>query len=304
MGRKEGSLPFKRYGYQKINYRLESILANSKEESMNQQKTYKELCQRLMKALRLETVPVAMQFSTKVPENVPQLQGGMKACTMLDVARFDRKVFYTSIDNHTCKNGLHYLGMTKPFEGLKTGDWNAGKYPDKGRSMYPSPVVFRRTYDHYFRIEPETVKVISYAPLDNCPFDIEMGGLIVVLTCSPKQGLYLTRSATYEMGGVVKGVTGPSTCSVVMAGPFQKGEMFTTHGCYGGRLFVKIRTEEEYVGFPIELLPKIVHALEAILRDRPDLNRLLDEGIGVCHVATQEELENQVVKGSMATIRE
>ncbi|MDI7259316.1 MAG: DUF169 domain-containing protein [Thermodesulfobacteriota bacterium] len=255
-----------------------------------------------MKGLRLETAPVAVQFSTKPPEKVALFQGRKKACEMLDVARLDRKVFYTTAENHTCRNGRFYLGMSKPFAGLKTGDWNAGKYPDKGRSMYPSPVVFRRTLDHYLRIKSETVKVISYAPLDNCPFDIQMGGVIVVLTCTPKQGLYLARSATYEMGGVVKGITGPSTCSIVMAGPFQKGEMFTTLGCYGGRLFVKIKTEEEYIGFPIEFLGRIVHALEAILRDRPDLNRLIDEGVGVYHEATEEELNNQIVKGDMATM--
>ncbi|HIJ57933.1 MAG TPA: hypothetical protein HPQ03_17670 [Deltaproteobacteria bacterium] len=38
---------------------------------------------------------------------------------------------------------------------------------------------------------------------------------------------------------------------MIIAGPFQKGEMFTSLGCYGGRLYVKIKTEETFIGFPI-----------------------------------------------------
>ncbi len=269
---------------------------------MNEQETYQNLCEKLMKGLRLETVPVALQFSTNPPKDIPQFKGGLKACTMLDVARLERKTFYTTTKNHTCKNGRYYLGMSNPFAGLVTGDWNAGKYPDKGRSMYPSPVVARRNQDYYIKIAPETVKVLSYAPLDQYPFKIQEGGVVVVLTCNPKQGLYLARSATYHMGGAIRGITGPSTCSIIMGGPFQSGEMLTSLGCYGGRLYVKIKTEETFFGFPIEMLGNIVEALERILSDRPDLNNLIDEGVGTYHVATAEEIQAQVAKGSLGTL--
>jgi uncharacterized protein (DUF169 family) len=95
------------------------------------------------------------------------------------------------------------------------------------------------------------------------------------------------------MGGVVNGITGPATCSVIMAGPFERGQMFTTLGCYGGRLYTKIKTEEEFVGFPIEMLDDIVDALERVLDERPDLNRLLGERVGVHHEATPQEIAEQ-----------
>jgi hypothetical protein len=47
------------------------------------------------------------------------------------------------------------------------------------------------------------------------------------------------------------------------------------------------------------MLPNIVDALERILKDRPDLNNLIDEGVGTYHVATPEEIKAQVVKGDM-----
>lgn len=269
---------------------------------MTEQEKYRDMCERLMKGLRIDTKPVAVFFSTDPPDGVEEFKGGLKACQMLDLARMEGKVFYTTPKNHTCKNGRYYLGMSKAFPGLKTGDWNAGKYPDKGRSMYASPAVFRRTLPFYPRVDEETVKVLSYAPLDNCPISAKIGGGVVVVVLPPKKALYLARSATYHMGGVVHGITGPSTCAVIMGGPFQYGEMYHTLGCYGGYLYVKIKTEETYIGFPIEMLDKIVEALEAILRDRPDLNRLIDEGVGQFHVATPEEVNAQVAKGPMGKI--
>ena len=64
---------------------------------MDEQKKYKELCDKLMKGLRMETVPVAVQFSTNPPEGVPQFKGGQKACQLLDEARLEGKTFYTTV---------------------------------------------------------------------------------------------------------------------------------------------------------------------------------------------------------------
>ncbi len=89
-----------------------------------------------------------------------------------------------------------------------------------------------------------------------------------------------------------------------MAGPFERGEMFTTLGCYGGRLYVKVKTEEEFIGFPIEQLPDIVDALDRLLNDRPDLKGLLDEGVGRFHVATEDEIRAQVATGPGSELME
>jgi hypothetical protein len=80
--------------------------------------------------------------------------------------------------------------------------------------------------------------------------------------------------------------------------------MFTTLGCYGGRLFVKVKTEEEFVGFPIEMLDNIVDALERLLGDRPDLDTLLKEGVGTYHTPTPEEISAQIATGPTAEILE
>lgn len=66
--------------------------------------------------------------------------------------------------------------------------------------------------------------------------------------------------------------------------------------------FVKIKTEETFFGFPIEMLDNIVEALERLLEDRPDLNTLIDEPVGVYHEATPEEIGAQVAKGDAGKI--
>ena len=112
---------------------------------MNQDE-YRDLSLRLTAALHLETPPVAVLWTTRQPEGVPRIEASQKGCQFLDVARFEKRVFYTDVDNHAdCKNGRHYLGLTKAFDGLECGDWPGGDWPSKGRSIFRSPVAFRRT---------------------------------------------------------------------------------------------------------------------------------------------------------------
>lgn len=67
---------------------------------MSDREKYKSLCDRMMTRLKLETVPVAVQFSTEPPEGLTQLNSTTKACSMLDLARLEKRVFYTRADNH------------------------------------------------------------------------------------------------------------------------------------------------------------------------------------------------------------
>jgi len=47
------------------------------------------------------------------------------------------------------------------------------------------------------------------------------------------------------------------------------------------------------------MLDDIVVALEAILRDRPDINNFIEEPVETYHVATPEEIKAQVEKGEL-----
>ncbi len=261
---------------------------------------FKDLSDRLVAALHLETPPVAVLWTNKKPEGIPRIDPSRKGCQFLDDARFERKTFYTDIENHAdCKNGRYYLGFSPPFEGLESGEWPAGDYPDKGRSIFRTPAAFRRTLAHYDVIPSGTVKYMVFGPLDEFSFGPETGGIVINVFCTAKAGLYLARAATYEEGGVTEGTTGPSTCSMVMVRPLLSNKVTYTLGCFGFRQFVRIKPEELIFGIPLEKLEGVVENMELLLKRRPDLKSMLAEPVGEEHVATEEELAVQRSPGSL-----
>ncbi len=261
---------------------------------------FKELSQRLMEALHLETRPVGVLWTTQVPDGVQRTSRIMKGCQFLDVARLEDKLFYTDVENHSdCKNGSHYLGFTPKFEGQGSGEWPGGDYPDKGRSIFRTPVAFRRTLEHYSVVPTGTVKYMVFGPLDQFPFDNRAGGGVANVFLPAKAGMFLARAAVYEGGGVIEGMTGPSACSMVMAQPLMTGKVCYTLGCFGFRQFVQIKPEEVVFGIPFEKLENVVENLELLLQRRPDLKKLLAEPVGQAHTCTEEELAVQRSPGAI-----
>lgn len=261
----------------------------------------KDLSDRLVKALRLESVPVAVMFAMRKPDGIPQFERGtLKGCQFLDVARFEKRVFYTDVENNRdCKNGSHYLGFTPPFEGQYSGEWPAGDWPDKGRAIVRTPVAFRRNIPHYHIVPSGTVKYMLYGPADAFPFDASYGGGVVVVFCTAKAGLFLARAADYEAGGATEGTTGPSTCSMVLSKPLMTGQVHYTLGCFGFRQFVQIKPEEVVFGIPFERFENVVENLELLLERRGDLVTLLAEPVGTAHVCTPEEVAVQRSPGAV-----
>jgi uncharacterized protein (DUF169 family) len=261
---------------------------------------FKDLSNRLVKALHLETTPVGVLWTTRKPEGIQRLDRTLKGCQFLDVARLEGKLFYVDLENNRdCKNGSHYLGFTPPFEGQYSGDWPAGKFPHKGRSIVRTPVAFRRNIPHYQIVPSGTVKYMVYGPLAEFPFDNSYGGGVVNVFCTAKAGLFLARAADYEAGGATEGTTGPSTCSMVMSKPLMTGEVSYTLGCFGFRQFVQIKPEEVIFGIPFEKMENVVENLELLLELRPDLTELLAEPVGQPHICTEDEIAWQRSPGAI-----
>ncbi|MBW2120620.1 MAG: DUF169 domain-containing protein [Deltaproteobacteria bacterium] len=226
------------------------------------------LCRRLQDTLCLEKKPVVVALSDRSPEGVERFKGEQKACEFIDTVREEDRPFYTTLENQSCRNGNYYLGLAPPFEGLITGEHNAG---ENGRGLVGSPGAFRRLLSGYEIVPTGTVSVITYAPLDRVPFSDRFGGQVVVVSCLPRQALLLLRGANFRTGHTVPGLTGPSTCSSVIAAPLLRGQVHYSLGCFGLRLFTKIRDEELVVGIPREELVEVVEGLERFLEGRPDL---------------------------------
>lgn len=234
---------------------------------------YAELSERLIKALRLKTSPVTVALSTRPPEGVERFEGEQKFCELIDVARFEDRVFYATVDNLTCKNGNYYLGLSEPFEGLTTGDHNSAC--EGGSGLVYSPAAFRRLLSGYEIMPTGTVDYVSYAPLAKTPFSETLGGMVVVIFCNPKQALFLQRGVNYKSGEIMPGLTGPSTCSNVIAAPLLTGKAHYSLGCFGLREFTEITSDEVIIGIPWWILSDTVDNLEEFLASRPDLDELL-----------------------------
>jgi len=213
---------------------------------------YAELSRRFTGLLGLESSPIAITFSTKPPEGVAQLKGSIRFCQMLDKVRLEGLSFYTLAENHGCEGGAYSCGLIQPSERLMTGEFLA-----KELGLFGSTRAARRFISSNPRIEPGTVNVVTFSPLEKTAFEPD----IVVLICNAKQGMEIAEAVAYESGRHTKGLTGPPVCSAVVAYPALTGEVVYSLGDVGARRSMTVKDEDIFVGIPAELLPGIVENL-------------------------------------------
>jgi uncharacterized protein (DUF169 family) len=213
---------------------------------------YTEISNKIKETLGLESTPIAISFSTEVPQGVEQLKGKLRLCQMLDKVRFEGESFYTTAENHGCDGGANSCGLREPNERSKTGEFLA-----KDLGLFGSKRAARRFINSNPRIEFGTVTVVSFSPLEKATFEPD----VVVLICNSRQGMKIGEAFAYESGKRTAGLTGPPICSAVVAAPFLTGEVVYSLGDHGARKFMKVKDEDIFVGIPAELLPEIVENL-------------------------------------------
>ena len=205
--------------------------------------------------LGIESSPIAISFSNEPPEGVEQLNGRIRLCQMLDKVRLEGVSFYTNAENHGCDGGAYSCGLIQPSERLKTGEFLA-----KELGLFGSTRAARRFISSIPRIEPGTVNVVTFSPLEKASFEPD----VVVLICNAKQGMEIAEAVAYESGKDTRGLTGPPICSAVVAYPFLTGEVVYSLGDAGARRSMKVNDEDIFIGIPAEQLPSIVENLEKL----------------------------------------
>jgi uncharacterized protein (DUF169 family) len=212
---------------------------------------YAELSEKMKKMLGLESLPIAISFSTEAPEGVEQMQGRARLCQMLDRVRFEGESFYTVSECHECDGGASSCGLRMMSESRKTGEFLVKL------GLFGSRRAARRFLNSNPRIEFGTVQAVSFSPLEKAKFEPD----VVVLICNAKQGMQIAEAFAYESGKRTTGLTGPPICSAVVAAPFLTGEVVYSLGDTGARKYMKLKDEDMFVGIPGELLPDIVENL-------------------------------------------
>jgi uncharacterized protein (DUF169 family) len=210
--------------------------------------------------LHLDGSPVAVKFITNadhLPEGVAQIGETVTHCQMVNRARKEGMIFYSTKENHSCMGGASALGLRELTPTLKSGEfyYKLGKF-----DSWPS---CKRTIDRIPRVEPGATYAIAYAPLEKTPFD----PTIVLIVTTPKVMLKLAQSTLYLLGGRINcnfaGIQ--SVCADASAQVYLTGAVNFSLGCDGSRKYSGIQEAEMVMGIPTEMLPTITEALPIVV---------------------------------------
>jgi uncharacterized protein (DUF169 family) len=220
---------------------------------------YPKASDALKKALGLTTSPVAIRLVHKkeeIPQDVEKLDKTVRHCQMVSLARKEGRVFYSTVDNHECVGGAWSLGLREISESLKTGDF----YFKLGK--FETPAACKRTIDQVPHLESGATYATMYAPLEKAPFLPQ----VILIVAPPRIMLKLAQATLYQFGGRVHshfaGIQ--SVCADSTAQTYLSGTANYSLGCDGSRKFSGIEDSEMVMGFPAEMLPHMVHAVEIV----------------------------------------
>ncbi|MGB9175551.1 MAG: DUF169 domain-containing protein [Methanoregula sp.] len=221
---------------------------------------YPEAAESLKKLLKLTGSPVAFRFATKkeeIPAGMEKLDRTIRHCSMIELARKEGKIFYSTADNHECNGGAWSLGLREITETLKNGDF----YFKLGK--FDSSAACKRTIDRVAHLGTGDTYATLYAPLEKTPFDPQ----VVIIVATPWVMLKLAQSTLFRVGGRIHAEFAgiQSVCADTCAQTYLNGKMNISLGCDGSRKFSGIDNSELVMGIPAEILPEIVEALNVIV---------------------------------------
>lgn len=213
----------------------------------------------LKSSLKLKGSPVALSFVTSkddIPAGVPEFDKTVRHCMMVNLARMEGRIFYSTADKHECNGGGWALGLKELTPALKTGKF----YFQLGK--FASAPACRRTMNSIPHLETGSTYATMYAPLEKTPFTPD----IILIVTNPWAMLKLGQSTLFRLGGRIhaefSGIQ--SVCSDACAQTYLSGKANFSLGCDGSRKFSGIADDEMVMGFPGEILPEIVDAVKTI----------------------------------------
>jgi uncharacterized protein (DUF169 family) len=230
------------------------------EDAMKIPINYAESSEILKNNLKLTGSPVAVKFAaTKedIPPGIEELDKTIRHCTMVNLARTEGRIFYSTSPRHECNGGAWALGLREITPTLKSGDF----YYKLGK--FNTPAACKRTIDQIPHLPSGGTYATVYAPLEKTPFTPH----VVIIMASPWAMLKLAQSSLFRLGGRVTGSCAgiQSVCSDAGAMPYLTGRPNFSLGCDGSRKFSGIADNEMVIGFPGEMLPDFTQSIGVIV---------------------------------------
>ena len=216
---------------------------------------------RLQALLGLQWPPIAVAFQANPPPDLQRVgTAGPSGCTYWKLAA-EGKSFYTeAADHYNCPIGSFTHGIDLPpvqaqeLEGL-VGTMIGLEYIRREEI----PTIPRR--DAPFR-------VAIYAPLSEAPCDVD----VVLVRGNAKQMMLIAEAAGAAGLGSDGALMGRPTCAMIPAA-MQGGDVTTSLGCIGNRVYTGLGDDEFYAAIPGSKLAALVDKLATIVAANRELER-------------------------------
>jgi len=199
-----------------------------------------------------ERKPVGVKYLLKKPGGIEQLDKSLALCELFKEAQTSNP-FYVTRENIQC--GQQILGMADFPPIMHSGQLG----PEF--SMFKTPSANRRIYEYIPLLSKDSVKCITFSPVDQLPEDPDL----LIVTANVTQAEILLRASSYSNGKMwsSKGTT-CLACAWIYASPYLNSEVnFTVTGLGFSMKARQVLPEGlMLITIPFDLIPMLIENLE------------------------------------------
>jgi len=218
---------------------------------MSEPENWRELEEKIVRAVKLTKQPVAATFLDTAPAGVQKFEGNEpSSCSFWRLAA-SGKVFYTVPENHfNCAVGAYTHNIALSPERAKETEQTLKMMFELGYVKPEDVLKIPRL--------PKTPAAIVYAPLGETPVAPD----VILFACKPSAAMLLNEAA--NRAGVASGAPalGRPTCMALPAS-LQHGAILSL-GCTGNRVYTGLGEDEMYIVLRGKDVKAVADALEVI----------------------------------------
>jgi len=220
-----------------------------------------EASEQMVSLLGLAKPPVGVGLvgnADDVPPGFTTMGSPIRHCVSIHMASLGA-VIHVPAQQHACSAGKAALGIAELPEKVRSG-----KVPYM-HGLASSEPAAARTMAEIPKLPLGTCTGTLVAPLARFKRSPE----VIVLTCSPKQAMWVANSLLFKTGGprIAANFAGmQASCGDVTALPILTGNVNFSLGCYGCRSAGKLKDDEMYVGIPKSRIGEVVSGLQGLRR--------------------------------------
>ena len=224
--------------------------------------------EQMMSLLGMTKPPVGISLiksADDVPPGFAAMDFPIRHCVSIHMASLGAAI-YVPAQQHACSAGKAALGIAELPEKVKSG-----KVPYMHGLAATEPAA-ARTMAEIPKLPVGTCTGTVVAPLACFKLPPE----VVVLTCLPKQAMWIANSLLFETGGprITANFAGmQASCGDVTALPILTGKVNFSLGCYGCRSAGKLKDDEMYVGIPRARVEEVISGLQGLQKAMGKLER-------------------------------